>query len=131
MVLLSEKGVLVNTKFFNRTFFLSLASITLVLNVSCAAILPVPTSTPAPTPTPEWQRAGWELVWQDEFEGSQIDKSKWQFDIGGYGWGNAELEYYTDRPENARIEDGHLVIEARKEKYINSQYTSARLKTQG
>ena len=47
------------------------------------------------------------------------------------GWGNGEAQYYTNRPENARIEDGMLVIEALQEKYEDSYYTSARLKTQG
>ena len=52
-----------------------------------------------------------ELVWSDEFDkpGSP-DTSKWVYDIGGHGWGNEELEYYTDRPENVRVEDGHLII---------------------
>jgi beta-glucanase (GH16 family) len=88
------------------------------------------------TPTPEitvTPPAGWTLVWSDEFNGSQIDPANWVFDIGtgSGGWGNNELEYYTDRPENARIENGMLVIEARKEAYEGSEYTSARLKTQG
>jgi beta-glucanase (GH16 family) len=71
------------------------------------------------------------LLWSDEFNGPTIDRSNWTFDIGGGGWGNNELEFYTDRTENARIENGLLVIEARKEKYRNRSYTSARLKTQG
>ncbi|NLG84815.1 MAG: glycoside hydrolase family 16 protein [Firmicutes bacterium] len=71
------------------------------------------------------------LVWSDEFNGSSINSSNWSFDIGGGGWGNNELQYYTDRSENARIENGNLVIEARKESYQGYQYTSARLKTQG
>ena len=49
----------------------------------------------------------------------------------GYGWGNAELEYYTSRPENVRIENGSLVIEARKENFVNSAFTSGRVKTEG
>jgi beta-glucanase (GH16 family) len=60
-----------------------------------------------------------------------INPANWTFDIGGWGWGNGEAQYYTDRPENARIEDGMLVIEARQEKFEDSYYTSARLKTQG
>jgi beta-glucanase (GH16 family) len=74
---------------------------------------------------------GRQLVWQDEFEGSAIDASAWTFDLGGGGWGNGEAECYTSRSENARVEDGMLVIEARREKYQGSYYTSARLKTQG
>ena len=82
---------------------------------------------------------GYTLVWSDEFNGkngSLPDASKWTYDIGGSGWGNHELEYYTNRPENARIEDGNLVITARQETYAGPDgakfdYTSARLKTQG
>jgi len=74
---------------------------------------------------------GWKLVWSDEFDGNAIDRSSWTFDLGGGGWGNGESEAYTDRPENARVEDGCLVIEARREKYMGSYYTSARLKTAG
>jgi beta-glucanase (GH16 family) len=73
---------------------------------------------------------GWELVWQDEFDGPEINRDDWTFDIGGNGWGNSEAQTYTERPENARIEDGHLVIEARKERFVNQDHTSARLKTQ-
>src|SRR6266436_5105338 len=59
---------------------------------------------------------GYTLVWGDEFKGkngSLPDSKKWTYDIGGNGWGNRELEYYTNRPENARIERGKLVITAR------------------
>jgi len=83
---------------------------------------------------------GWKLVWHDEFEGSEIDRSKWDYDIGnGFydyknrawvpGWGNEELQYYTDSPANARVLDGSLTISARKESLYGCGYTSARLKT--
>jgi beta-glucanase (GH16 family) len=85
----------------------------------------------APQPTTPPELPGWTLVWNDEFDGSEIDRTKWTFDIGGHGWGNNELQAYTERPENARIEDGMLVIEARKEEFVRRNYTSARLKTQG
>ena len=77
--------------------------------------------------------AGWELVWHDEFDQAGApDPSKWGYDVGGKGWGNRELQFYTDdRRENARVEDGHLVIEARREKWENCDYTSARLVTKG
>lgn len=74
---------------------------------------------------------GWSLAWQDEFDGDEINRDNWTFDIGATGWGNNEWQHYTDRPENARIEDGMLVIEAREESYRGSDYTSARLKSQG
>jgi beta-glucanase (GH16 family) len=93
----------------------------------------IPTSTPiaTPQPIPVSVEDGWELVWSDEFEGDTIDPSNWAYDIGGWGWGNGEAQYYTDRPENARVENGLLVIEARQEKFEDKYYTSARLKTQG
>jgi beta-glucanase (GH16 family) len=79
------------------------------------------------------------LVWSDEFNGpngSAPDPKKWTYDLGGEGWGNNELETYTDRRENSHIENGNLVITARKENFegpdhIAREYTSARLKTQG
>lgn len=74
----------------------------------------------------------WELVWSDEFDTPGApDPSKWTYDIGGHGWGNQELQYYTDRLENARVEDGVLVIEAREESFGGNDYTSARLVTRG
>mgnify|MGYP001168142978 FL=1 len=71
------------------------------------------------------------LVWSDEFEASDIDESKWNFQIGtgNWGWGNGEHQYYTNRLENAFIEDGKLVIQALNESYQGSNYTSARMTT--
>jgi beta-glucanase (GH16 family) len=90
-------------------------------------------SPPPISPSP------WALVWSDEFsvsDGSSPDPAKWTYDLGGNGWGNHELESYTNRKQNARIENGNLVITAQKETYtgadgITRDYTSARLKTQG
>ncbi|MFI5156574.1 MAG: family 16 glycosylhydrolase [Chitinophagales bacterium] len=75
----------------------------------------------------------WSLVWSDEFNYAGLpDSSKWKYDFGADGWGNNELEFYTmKRKENARVENGNLVIEARKEDYNGSHYTSARLVTRG
>lgn len=71
------------------------------------------------------------LVWSDEFNSNTINPNNWTYDIGigNNGWGNNELQYYTNRSENARVEDGNLIIEAKKENYNNRMYTSARLKT--
>lgn len=73
------------------------------------------------------------LVWSDEFDtpGSP-DPSKWGFDIGtgSGGWGNNELEYYTNRQTNAIISNGTLKIIALKESYDGSAYTSARMLTE-
>ena len=81
----------------------------------------------------------WKLVWNDEFDGpdgSMPDPNKWSIVRNGSGFGNQELEYYTDRPANLHIEGGKLVITARKELYkgadgIARDYTSARLETAG
>jgi beta-glucanase (GH16 family) len=104
-------------------------NLSLPIALSCialsAALAGESTSTPPTLP-------GWKLVWNDEFDGPEIDRKKWDFDIGNGnipGWGNNELEYYTDRPENAYIKDGMLHIQARKEAFKNFKYTSARLKT--
>lgn len=84
------------------------------------------------------QNRQWKIVWREEFNSDTIDLTKWGYDIGGGGWGNNELQYYTDRPENSYIHkeyiignifNGFLVIRARKENYLGYQYTSARMKT--
>ena len=71
----------------------------------------------------------WRLVWSDEFNYKGLpDAAKWGYDIGGHGWGNKELQYYTDRrAENARVENGNLIIEARRDSWQGHKYTSARL----
>jgi len=89
--------------------------------------------------TPRQAAERWTLSWGDEFNGpngSRPDPAKWKSEIGGNGWGNHELEYYTDRPENSRVDQGKLIIEARREDYtgkdgVTRQYTSARLMTRG
>jgi len=79
----------------------------------------------------------WQLTWSDEFDGAagaSPDASKWTFDIGtgANGWGNQELQYYTDRTQNVAMDgNGNLVITALRENYNGSQYTSARIKTKG
>ncbi len=75
--------------------------------------------------------AGYTLVWQDEFNGTAIDPTNWVHEQGAGGWGNNELQYYTDRPENSFVENGKLVITAKKEFFNSAPYTSARMKTQG
>lgn len=71
------------------------------------------------------------LVWSDEFDGAELDQTVWtiQKGTGNGGWGNNEKQYYTDRSENLRVEGGNLIIQARKEDYEGSHYTSARLMT--
>ena len=90
-------------------------------------------SSPARASNP----AVWSLVWSDEFDrpnGSAVDPSKWTFDIGGNGWGNHELESYTNRLDNSEVQNGELVIKALRETYTGSDnitrnYTSARILT--
>ncbi|KAA6430482.1 glycoside hydrolase family 16 protein [Dyadobacter flavalbus] len=70
--------------------------------------------------------------WQDEFDYSgKPDPAKWSYNLGDHGWGNKELEDYTDKTENARVENGQLVIEALKEKSGKADYSSARLVSKG
>jgi beta-glucanase (GH16 family) len=91
-------------------------------------------SQPAVTPPPSYV-----LSWSDEFSaanGSSPDASKWIMETGGNGWGNNELESYTNRTQNAHVLDGNLAITAIQETYTGSdgitrQYTSARLKSMG
>lgn len=106
------------------SFLIICLCLTWVVSTGCTAVLGTQ-ATHIPTIT------GWNLVWHDEFDGKTIDRSNWTYDLGGGGWGNGEAEYYTSRPENARVENGNLVIEAHQEKFEGSYYTSARLKTQG
>jgi len=83
---------------------------------------------------------GWKLVWNDEFEGRRLDPSKWEAEIGnGFydyraagwvpGWGNGELQYYTDAPENLSVGGGCLTLRARRESLHGCGYTSARIRT--
>ena len=75
-----------------------------------------------------------QLLWSDEFNGTEMNSSLWTFDNGDgcpnlCGWGNNELEYY--RPENTRLIDGVLAIEAKEENFEGADYTSSKLITQG
>jgi beta-glucanase (GH16 family) len=93
-----------------------------------------------PASAPATGGGAYALVWSDEFEGPSgalVDATKWAHDLGGGGWGNQELETYTDRGRNASLTgDGSLAIQALRETFtgtdgITRDYTSARLKTQG
>jgi len=76
---------------------------------------------------------GWTLVWSDEFDGPNIDTSKWSHEVNGSGGGNNELQYYTARANNSFIENGNLVIQALEETFTGPDgtrnYTSARMRT--
>ena len=77
----------------------------------------------------------WVATMADEFDGAEgtaPNSEIWTYDIGGDGWGNGQLEFNTDRIENASLDgNGHLRIVAREESYMGNDYTSARIKTQG
>ena len=78
--------------------------------------------------------SGFNLIWSDEFNytGSP-ESSKWNYNIGrgDNGWGNGELQYYTNRTSNVIVEGGFLKITAKKESYEGAEYTSTRMLTQG
>ncbi|CAB9496065.1 Glycosyl hydrolases family 16 [Seminavis robusta] len=73
------------------------------------------------------------LLWSEEFNiGSQPRSETWSYDVGNGGWGNGELQTYTDSPANVRVENGFLKIIAQKDEYTNPPtFTSARIKTEG
>lgn len=68
-------------------------------------------------------------LWHDEFD--SIDTTQWSFETGASGWGNNEWQYYTNRSENAFVQDGILHIRASREDYEGAKYTSARMITKG
>ena len=97
-----------------------------------------PAPVPAPTPVaaevnaePRDYAQYTEMVWNDEFTSNAIDPAKWGYDLGGGGWGNNELEYYTNSSENSYINNGNLVIEAKRQAQGGRDYTSARMLTKG
>ncbi|MEL6671301.1 MAG: glycoside hydrolase family 16 protein [Bacteroidota bacterium] len=106
----------------------------LALGLSCQPNEIILDSQPCEFPT---DLSAYELSWSDEFEGTEINRDIWTFEIGDgcdrnlCGWGNNELEWYTDRKANARVSEGSLVIRALKEStpFNGYDYTSARLVT--
>ncbi len=76
----------------------------------------------------------WQLTWEDNFDGpagQSPDATKWKYEVGT-DWGNAQLEYDTDRPDNASLDgEGNLAIIAKRESYAGAAFTSARISTAG
>ena len=87
--------------------------------------------------TNDWEIEGWNIVWQDEFDKDSLDLTKWSHEIGGHGWGNNELQFYTDSDSNSYVENGNLILKAQVvPQGIGSSkglryYSSARLRTFG
>jgi beta-glucanase (GH16 family) len=76
---------------------------------------------------------GYTLAWNDEFSGNTLNTANWGYDIGNGpgGWGNNELQYYTDNKNNLFLSGGNMIIESRLETINNFKYTSARILTKG
>ena len=116
---------------------LLLTSISLTFNAQKSALKLPAEATAYPVkvpPTSLMKDTIKKLVWSDEFNiTGHPDTTKWAYNIGtgSNGWGNNELEYYTNSNNNARVENGNLIIEARKENVGGQNYTSARMLTQG
>lgn len=119
-------------------------NIVLAIGALCALGGCASTSLSAPVPSvsnPGPRPAHWKLVWSDEFNVDGLpDPAKWSYDTSANkrGWHNEELQYYSEaRRENSRVENGRLIIQARKEKlseradYGGQSYSSARLITRG
>jgi beta-glucanase (GH16 family) len=102
---------------------LSLFSCSKSSDMGKSIIIPPPLVVKDSTITPVYS-----LVWSDEFDEATIDASKWNFETGGGGWGNAEQEYY--QAKNATIANGNLVITVKQESVGGQNYTSARMTTQ-
>ena len=117
-------------------FFIVILSLLLIGCASQPGVIATSTSiimTPLPTATATTDPNSWNLVWADEFDqpnGSAPDPTKWNHQQGGSGWGNGELQHYSDTTKNSYIQDGMLVIQANEEYMLGRDYTSARLTTQ-
>lgn len=74
---------------------------------------------------------GWNLVWSDEFEGTELNRNNWNVEVNGSGMGNNEQQFYIDSTNNIQVSDGTLKITARKEYYNGKAYTSGRINTLG
>jgi beta-glucanase (GH16 family) len=98
---------------------------------SCTDKKEIPFVQPKPPVVDEeWQFES-TPIWQDDFAVDGLpDPSKWSFEVGGSGWGNNELQYYTSG-DNAIVSNGKLIIQAKKQALSGRQYTSARMITRG
>lgn len=76
-------------------------------------------------------KTGYELVWEDDFDGDTLNRNHWNVEINGSGCGNAELQYYIDDTANVAVRNGNLVLTARVQTYAGKEFTSGRVNTQG
>ncbi len=128
-----------------RKRYITLLSVCTILLWSCSSDdTPTPQNPPVDT-TPDppmltipstgyntpMSYDGMELVWSDEFDGTELNEEDWNYELGTgiNGWGNFEAQHY--RKENTSLVEGNLVIEAKRELFSSSLYTSSRLSTQG
>lgn len=101
------------------------------LAAGCGANRAPPAADHAPAPDIRWTFESTPF-WQDEFEYTGApDPGRWGYDIGGGGWGNNELQYYTDSLDNAFVDNGMLTIVAKRQPMEGRNYTSARLVSKG
>ena len=120
-----------------RSLFSLRSALVLIFAIGAAAVwIGCDNSVEQMIPDAEATPEGWSLVWSDEFDGTEVDTTKWEFQLGDgceediCGWGNGEFQNY--RAENATVEDGRLIITARQNIVGNDTlYTSARLRTLG
>ena len=116
------------------TFLVATLSATLLSTVGVSAkVIPLEDAVKLENNVFKLQKDLFEVKWSDEFDGTKLDRNKWNVQVGNgpvglAGWGNNELEYYKDSTENLNVSDGTLKIIA---KYANNQYTSGRINTSG
>ena len=101
------------------------------LNIEFAASAAQPVLSALVVRNKDRPERDWELVWSDEFDGDELDSTKWSPDIWAPRKVNDEDQAYTGREKNLRVEDGMLVIEAHKEDYEGASYTSGRVHSDG
>lgn len=107
-----------------------------IFTIMAATVISFCFSVPAfaeTTPPQNLDMNQFKLEWADEFNGDELDTSIWNYDIGwrNNGWGNAELEYYTDSKENVYVSDGTLKVVAKAEDKDAQHFTSGRINTSG
>ncbi|QIQ86349.1 glycoside hydrolase family 16 protein [Erythrobacter sp.] len=119
------------------------AALAAILLAACTAAEPEAAQASAADAPGE----GWELVWSDDFEGDTLDPAKWRPEVSCWGGGNDERQCYTGRPENVSVEDGLLLLKARRETFTGpdrppeiaaepnpqttQEYTSGKVRTRG